>query len=167
MDTTLFEWSPTATVIYAHNSLDQATSSDTWSPPCLNEPGLKLTEEQITTAKVPSAAERRCACPRDGCHKTFMYTEDLRRHQRHTHDRPSQFHCHYRRCPRSIPGHGFPRKDKLVDHLKSRYHELSHAEARYEVELHSPSRRITIDDWWEPQKKLERLRKEAGSATEA
>ena len=40
--------------------------------------------------------------------------------------------------PKGIPRRCFPRKDKLVDRLESRNHELSHAEARCQAELLYP-----------------------------
>jgi hypothetical protein len=48
-----------------------------------------------------------------------------------THERPASFHCHFDRCPRSILGKGFARKDKLVDHLVSKKHGMSKIDARY------------------------------------
>jgi hypothetical protein len=59
-------------------------------------------------------------------------------HMWNVHHDPSHYLCHFRRCPRSIKGRGFGRKDKLVDHLKSRKHDLSHREAVYEAAKHNP-----------------------------
>ena len=81
----------------------------------------------------------RYKCRVHGCNKSFEQSEYRTRHQKTTHGDRSRFLCHFRRCPRGIKGRGFPRKDKLVDHLKSRYHKLSHGDARYEAALHNPA----------------------------
>jgi hypothetical protein len=71
---------------------------------------------------------------------------DLIRHIKTVHALPSRFLCHIDRCPRSIPGDGFSRKDKLVDHLKSLKpgHGLSHQDAVYQASLHNVSQVRTV-----------------------
>ena len=102
-------------------------------------------------------------CPREGCSQSLAHYDDLLRHIKNAHDEPSRYLCHFHRCPRGIPGHGFPCMDKLVDHLKSRKHELSHEEARYEAALHNPRRAQT-----QAQCEAEARRKdEASQACEA
>lgn len=75
-------------------------------------------------------------CPNPLCTKTYCRKGDLTRHITTFHNRPSGWHCHIDRCPRSIFGKGFPRKDKLVAHLMSKRHGLSKTEAQYQVALH-------------------------------
>jgi hypothetical protein len=55
----------------------------------------------------------------------------------------SRFFCPFFRCPRSTPQYGFARKDKLVDHLKSKKHNLSHGEALYEATMHNVRRGLS------------------------
>jgi hypothetical protein len=75
-----------------------------------------------------------------GCKRNFVRLGDYKRHWNTVHVNRSRFRCHFRRCPRSIKGHGFPRRDKLVDHLKSKKHDLSHKDAVHEAALHHPDR---------------------------
>jgi len=73
--------------------------------------------------------------------KHYAHKGDLTRHINKDHN-PPHFHCHIDRCPRSIQGRGFGRKDKLVDHLKSKkapHHGLSHKDAVFQAALHSTS----------------------------
>jgi len=72
-------------------------------------------------------------CP--SCTTSFSRKTDLSRHFLNVHERPSRYLCHLHRCPRGIPGKGFARKDKLVDHLKKK-HALNSTDAAYEVALH-------------------------------
>jgi hypothetical protein len=85
-----------------------------------------------------TAVERPNVCDWPGCEKRYIRTGDLERHMWNVHHNPSHFLCHFRRCPRSIKGRGFGRKDKLVDHLKSRKHDLSHEDAVYEAAKNNP-----------------------------
>ena len=83
-----------------------------------------------------TAVKRAHICHHPGCEKSYIRIGDLARHMWTVHDNPSRYLCHFRRCPRSIKGRGFGRKDKLVDHLKSRKHDLSHEDALYEATKH-------------------------------
>lgn len=74
------------------------------------------------------------------CPKSYSRYGDLTRHIKTTHEAPFSFQCHFDRCPRGINGQGFARKDKLVNHLKSK-HKLSAKDATYTVALHNPPRR--------------------------
>jgi hypothetical protein len=76
-----------------------------------------------------SSLRPRYSCPQ--CNKPYRRRGDLTRHMTTTHERPASFHCHFDRCPRSILGKGFARKDKLVDHLMSKKHGMSKIDARY------------------------------------
>jgi hypothetical protein len=84
-----------------------------------------------------TAFKRSYVCHWPGCEKSYVDLDYLVRHIRTVHHNPSRYLCHFRRCPRSIMGRGFGRKDKLVDHLKSRKHDLSHEEALYEAAKHN------------------------------
>jgi hypothetical protein len=90
-----------------------------------------------------TAVERAYVCRRPGCEKSYSHSSEFGRHLRTVHHNPSHYLCHFRRCPRSIKGRGFGRKDKLVDHLKSRKHDLSHEEALYEAAKHN----VDPDPW--------------------
>jgi hypothetical protein len=72
-------------------------------------------------------------CQYGSCLKSFIRKGDLTRHAKTVHQRPARFVCHIDRCPRGIPGNGFTRKDKLVDHLISKKHGLNRGDAVYEV----------------------------------
>jgi hypothetical protein len=84
--------------------------------------------------------ENRHRCFHDECDKTYKYEGDLARHIRNVHKAPSAFRCHFPLCPRGLTNHGFPRKDKLVDHLMSNKHGLARNDARYEATRHSTRR---------------------------
>jgi hypothetical protein len=73
--------------------------------------------------------------------KHYARRGDLTRHIKNVHGAPSRFLCPIDKCPRSIPGAGFPRKDKLVDHLKSSRpgHSLSREDATYQASLRNQS----------------------------
>jgi hypothetical protein len=75
----------------------------------------------------------RNACPDPSCNKHYARTGDLTRHITTVHRRPANYLCHFKRCPRSIKGNGFARKDKLVDHLTSKKHGLNKDDAEYEA----------------------------------
>jgi hypothetical protein len=74
--------------------------------------------------------------------KSYARQGDLTRHIKTYHGAPSRFLCYVHRCPRSITGNGFPRRDKLVDHLKSSKpgHGLSHKDAVYQAAFHNKPR---------------------------
>ena len=78
-------------------------------------------------------------CPYDLRLKDYASKGDLTRHIRTVHEMAAHFHYRIDMCPRSIPGNGFPRKDKLVDHLKSKKRGLSHEQAGYQATLHDLS----------------------------
>jgi len=80
-------------------------------------------------------------CHYGDCFKSYARYGDLTRHIKTIHEAPSSYLCHFDRCPRSINGQGFARKDKLVDHLKSKKHRMSAEDAAYAVALHNPPRR--------------------------
>jgi hypothetical protein len=103
-----------------------------------------------------TATERPHVCLWPGCEKRYIRAGDLERHEWNVHRDPSHYLCHFRRCPRSIIGRGFGRKDKLVDHLKSRKHDLSHEDATYEAGKHN-----TYRLWkWHVMRKQNRRRAE-------
>jgi hypothetical protein len=102
----------------------------------------------------PTAIERGYVCDWPGCEKSYVFIDYLTRHIRTVHCDPSRYLCHFRRCPCSIKGRGFGRKDKLVDHLKSRKHDLSHEDALYEVAKHN------VDpNWFERYRMREKNRR--------
>jgi hypothetical protein len=84
--------------------------------------------------------ENRHRCFHDECEKTCKHEGDLARHIRNVHKAPSAYLCHFPLCPRGVTNHGFPRKDKLVDHLMSNKHGLARDDARYEATRHSTRR---------------------------
>jgi hypothetical protein len=90
-----------------------------------------------------TAVKRAHVCDWPGCEKSYIRTGDLDRHIWTIHENPSHYLCHFRRCPRSIKGRGFGRKDKLIDHLKSRKHDLSHEDALYEAAKHN----VDLGSW--------------------
>jgi len=61
----------------------------------------------------------------------------------HSKQSRSRFFCPFFRCPRSTPQYGFARKDKLVDHLRSKKHNLSHGEALYKATMHNVRRGLS------------------------
>jgi hypothetical protein len=79
-------------------------------------------------------------CSHDACEKRYKREGDLARHVKNVHKAPSAFLCHFPLCPRGVASHGFPRKDKLVDHLMSNKHGLARDEARVEATKHSAPR---------------------------
>jgi hypothetical protein len=80
--------------------------------------------------------ENRHRCFHDECERTYKHEGDLARHIRNVHKAPSAYLCHFPLCPRGLTNHGFPRKDKLVDHLMSNKHGLARDDARYEATRH-------------------------------
>lgn len=84
-----------------------------------------------------SAQPLRHVCPFPQCMKSYNRKGDLTRHVTTAHQRPVSYLCHVYRCPRGIPGNGFARKDKLVDHLTTKKHGLSKVDALYEATLHN------------------------------
>jgi hypothetical protein len=162
LDPLWHDWSPATTLDHAQGRFDQATfrfatasgplpaevahenTSDALTPPAVERCHRVVEEEEAhgnTSDKVPSpTANRLYRCWMPDCEKTYVRSGDLGRHVETFHENPASFLCHFRRCPRSIKGRGFPRRDKLVDHLKSRKHDLSHEDAVYEAALHNPPR---------------------------
>jgi hypothetical protein len=87
---------------------------------------------------------KRHHCPHYRCFRHYARKGDLTRHIAAAHTAPSRFHCHLYHCPRSILGRGFPRKDKLIEHLMSNKHRLSHQDAVCQAVLHNlPTRDAT------------------------
>jgi hypothetical protein len=84
--------------------------------------------------------ENRHRCFHDKCERTYKHEGDLARHIKNVHKAPSAYLCHFPLCPRGLINHGFPRKDKLVDHLMSNKHGLARDDARYEATKHSTRR---------------------------
>ena len=92
----------------------------------LNPPNISNAE----TVSLPGSSFRPLySCPQ--CNKSYRRKGDLTRHIITIHERPASFHCYFDRCPRSILGKGFARKDKLVDHLMSKKHGMNKVDARY------------------------------------
>lgn len=88
-----------------------------------------------------AGAVQRHFCHYGNCVKSYARYGDLTRHIKTIHEAPSSYLCYFDRCPRSINGRGFARKDKLVDHLKSRKHRVSAEDAAYAAALHNPPQR--------------------------
>jgi uncharacterized C2H2 Zn-finger protein len=84
-----------------------------------------------TVSLLGSSFRPRYSCPQPRCNKSYRRKGELTRHIATAHERPASFHCHFDRCPRSILGKGFARKDKLVEHLVSKKHGMSKVDARY------------------------------------
>ena len=99
------------------------------------------TESYHNGKAVLSDTTQRHFCHHANCTKSYARYGDLSRHIKTAHETPSGFLCHFDRCTRSIVGRGFARKDKLVDHLKSKKHKLSAEDAAYAAALHNPPRR--------------------------
>lgn len=106
-----------------------------------SHPVMSTADESSPSASIASKAIHRHICPHRHCRNTYLNKGDLTRHITGVHESPCSFLCHIDRCPRGIPGQGFGRKDKLIDHLKSRKHGLSAKDAAYEAALHNTSRR--------------------------
>lgn len=100
------------------------------------EPQPQAAREVPSNTFGSTAVKRKFVCNWPGCGKSYNWSDYLR-HKQTVHENPSRYLCHFRRCPRSIKGRGFGRKDKLVDHLKSRKHDLSHEDALYEAAKHN------------------------------
>jgi hypothetical protein len=104
--------------------------------PLLGTWGLVMTRVQ---APSPYQVVRLASSATSAIHAATPSTMPIKGHKDHN---PPLFHCHIDRCPRSIQGRGFRRKDKLVDHLKSKkapHHGLSHKDAVFQAALHSTS----------------------------
>lgn len=133
------------------NGLDQAGASLTqallWPPITSGLPQSEPQPERSVERTSSSVVERSHVCIAEGCNKSYVRNGDLSRHEKNVHEHPSAFRCHFHRCTRGISGRGFSRKDKFVDHLKSRYHGLSHKDARYEAEWHNRPQ-LTPDGGW-------------------
>jgi uncharacterized Zn-finger protein len=80
-------------------------------------------------------------CRYANCPNSYTRYGELTRHNKTIHEAPFRFQCHFDRCPRGINGQGFARKDKLVNHLKSKKHKLSAKDAAYAAAMHNPPRR--------------------------
>jgi uncharacterized Zn-finger protein len=89
-----------------------------------------------------SSFRPRYDCPKPQCSKSYGRKGDLTRHITTSHERPASFVCHIYRCPRGIPGNGFARKDKLVDHLTSKKHGMSKVDAMYQATWHNAQVRV-------------------------
>jgi hypothetical protein len=132
-----YEQSPSRTLDLAQASPNQAVHQ--WAT--VSEPPQPQAAHEVpSNAFGSTATERSHVCHWPGCGKRYIRAGDLERHMWNVHHDPSHYLCHFRRCPRSIKGRGFGRKDKLVDHLKSRKHDLSHEDAVYEAAKHNPRR---------------------------
>ncbi len=81
----------------------------------------------------PSETNQGFPCSMNGCTKSYKRKGDLRRHVK-THRKESWLLCSEILCIRSLPGKGFPRKDKLANHLEQR-HKYSRVEANFLAEL--------------------------------
>ncbi len=80
------------------------------------ENSLASTHSNTTTiARTPSTS-RPFKCHFSGCFRAYTHKGDLSRHFR-SHATTSTAVCTFDDCPRSHAGRGFPRQDKLVDHL--------------------------------------------------
>jgi hypothetical protein len=91
-----------------------------------------------TTPTVP-APEQPSAHHQQDCSKRSAWSHNHERYQTSVHTRQSRsrFFCPYTHCPRSTLQYGFARKDKLVDHLRSKKHSLSHEDALFKATMHN------------------------------
>ena len=138
LDSLLHDRLSVTTFGQAQGNLDQVMLYPATTP----EPSQSETAHEDLIRRVPSSTVARphvCWC--DGCERRYVRFGDLQRHVQTVHCNPAYYLCHFRRCPRSIKGCGFLRRDKLVDHLKSRKHGLSHEEAVYKAKEHN------MDPW--------------------
>ena len=87
-------------------------------------------------------AMQRHFCHYGNCVKSYARYGDLTRHIKTIHEAPFSYLCATSiGALAGINGRGFARKDKLVDHLKSRKHRVSAEDAAYAAALHNPPRR--------------------------
>ena len=116
------------------------------------EPQPQAAREVPSNTFGSTAVKRTHVCHLPGCKKSYIRIGDFERHMRTVHNNPAHYLCHFRRCPRSIKGRGFGRKDKLVDHLKSRKHDLSHEDALYEAAKHNYGPKLW--EWYRKKREL-------------
>jgi hypothetical protein len=114
------------TSVLTNENLDRTELA---SPP---SPVFQRTESQLRRVDFASHV-----CSYAGCGKSFRRKGDLTRHVNGAHCNKSSFLCPFDRCPRSITGNGFHRKDKLIDHLTTAKHGLSREDALYQATLRS------------------------------
>jgi hypothetical protein len=145
--------SPAGTLDLAQASPNQAIYQ--WAT--VSEPSQPQAAHEVSRNAFASIAiERSHVCLWPGCEKKYIRAGDLERHMWSVHYASSHYLCHFRRCPRSIKGRGFGRKDKLVDHLKSRKHSLSHEDAVYEA-----AKKDVYQSLWERWAMRDRIRRKA------
>jgi uncharacterized Zn-finger protein len=84
------------------------------------------------TRHLENHSGQRFLCSVNGCKKSFIKKGELTRHLKN-HLGP-HFFCRQDLCPRGILGNGFPRRDKLVDHLVSK-HKFGRKRANYDAVL--------------------------------
>jgi hypothetical protein len=119
---------------------DSAHVSALQSPAYSDQTQAGRPSSSISSDMPSPQKENRHHCFHSECEKTYKHEGDLARHIRNVHKAPSAYLCHFPLCPRGLTNHGFPRKDKLVDHLMSNKHGLARDDARYEATRHSPGR---------------------------
>ncbi|KAI1614317.1 hypothetical protein EDD36DRAFT_418157 [Exophiala viscosa] len=73
----------------------------------------------------------------DPCSKSFSSKGDLDRHVREQHTNPKRFLCPVLPCDRGMRGHGFARRDQLVNHLTSSKHKMGYDEAKLAAARHN------------------------------
>jgi hypothetical protein len=111
----------------------------------LQWPWLEPASGHMSATPTVEAAEHPSAYHRQDRSKRFASSHNHERCYNGVHSKQprSRFFCPFFRCPRSTPQYGFARKDKLVDHLKSKKHSLSHGDALYEATMHNVRRGLS------------------------
>jgi hypothetical protein len=130
------EQAAASTRLPSHTGFSEAMWQGAWLEPA---------SSHMSTTAIAEAIERPSAYHQQDCCKRFASSRDLKRHYNGVPSKQSRsrFFCPFFRCPRSTPQYGFARKDKLVDHLKSKKHSLSHGDALYEATMHNVRRGLS------------------------
>ncbi|KAG7005871.1 hypothetical protein G7Y79_00017g042530 [Physcia stellaris] len=101
-----------------HNATPyQHIGSDySYGPP----PATSFQPAAVASSSATAIANGRLFCPHLGCTATFGRQCELNRHARNHQVGPKDLDCPVRDCRRK-GANGFPRKDKLRDHLKRKH----------------------------------------------
>jgi hypothetical protein len=106
---------------------------------------LQPASDHMSTTPIVEAAEHPSAYHQQDRSRRFASPHNHERCYNGVHSKQSRsrFFCPFLCCPRSTPQYGFARKDKLVDHLRSNKHNLSHGEALYKATMHNVRRGLS------------------------